>query len=519
MQHLKNNLENKIPEQSNKTDTILAWLDFGPYSYVNFGIINELSKLKKYDFVGIVTTEQDVNFFQKQKMIGFKEILYYPDCYIGKKNFSLSHLRKIEDDLELDLWKEIFSERSFYKFWTYFHKFSREEILSIVENSIIFFNEILKKYHPKIVIMQQPGENISNLLLYRIAKKNRIEVLMPNNLHYKNRIHISNSLTSDEISEEFKKSSYINNFEEDVGEEFLEKVEHSETLKIVASFDSGMQTLSQKINHYFRRFSNDLEPIYKNNGKSKTKLFKQRMKNYFEFKKREKFLEKNAIKKIEDEKYHYFPLQSEPESTILALSPFFGNQIALIETIAKAIPIDSTLYVKEHPFQREKLWRSVGDYKKIINIPNVKFIHPNVRSLDILKNSQSVIAISGSTGFEALFYKKPVILFGDEHYDCVSTVTKVQNINDLPKVIRNAIEDFKFDQSELNLFMKILNENSLPIPYASMLKDGVSLSSIQRNERSFDLTNSNFQKFIEKYGYEFKLIAKTIFSRYEKISQ
>lgn len=516
---MKNNLEDGNSNQSDNIDSILVWLDFGPYAYFNFGIINELSKLEKFDFIGIITTKQDVDFFQKQKIINFKEILYYPECYIGKRDFNISDLRKTEDEFELNLWKDIFSERSFYKFWTYFHKFSREEILAIVGNSIKFFNEILKKYHPKIIIMQQPGENISNLLLYKIAQKKGIEVIMPNNLHYKNRIHISNNLTSKEISEEFLESLPNNVFEEDIVEEFLEKRDNFETLKIVASFDSGMQTLSQKINHYLRRFSNDLEPIYKNVGKSKTKLFKQRIENYFEFRKREKFLEKNTIKRIEDKKYLYFPLQSEPESTILAISPFFSNQIALIETIAKAIPIDSTLYVKEHPFQKEKLWRSVRDYKKIINIPNVKFIHPNVRSLDILKNSQSVIAISGSTGFEALFYKKPVILFGDEHYDCVSTVTKVQNINDLPKLIRNAIKNFKFDQMELNRFMKILNENSLSVPYASILKDGVSLSSIQRNERSFDLTNSNFQKFIEKYDSEFKLIAKTILSRYEKISQ
>ena len=37
----------------------------------------------------------------------------------------------------------------------------------------------------------------------------------------------------------------------------------------------------------------------------------------FEFKKRDKFLEKNTLREIHDEKFLYFPLQSEPEAAIL----------------------------------------------------------------------------------------------------------------------------------------------------------------------------------------------------------
>jgi len=497
-----------------KKETILVWLDFGPYSYINLGIISELKKLKKFDFVGIVAKHQDLSFFQKQKFISFKKLLYYPDCYIGETEINIDKIKKIEETLDLNLWKDIFSERSFYKFWTDFHKFTREEILVIIEKSLSFFIDIIEEYQPKKLLMQQPGENVSNLLLYRIAKKMKIEIFLPTNMHLKNRIHISDNLTSKEISDEFVKlkKDYKDQLRK-YDEKYLEKNEHTVTLKTVSDFDSSIPTVSKKIKHYIKRSSMELEPTYTNLGKTKLKLLKNRIKNYFTIKKRTKFLDANAIKTIKSEKFFYFPLQSEPEATILALSPFFSNQTTLIETIAKAIPIDSVLYVKEHPIQKEKLWRPIEDYKKIINIPNVKLIHPSINSLKLIQKSEGIISISGTTGFEGLFYKKPVIIFGDEHYDKISMVTKIQKISNLSQEIKNAITNFKFNENELNLFIEILNRFSLSVPYASIMKDGVSLSSIQRNGENFDITNFHFEKFIEKYQKSFSLIAKTILSR------
>ena len=173
------------------------------------------------------------------------------------------------------------------------------------------------------------------------------------------------------------------------------------------------------------------------------------------------------------------------------------------------------LFVKEHPIQKIKLWRSIEDYKKILDIPNVRFFHPNVNSQELLEKSRGIITISGGTGFEALFFQKPVILFGDEHYDILSTVTKIKNMNELPEKIRNALMNFKYDEKEFNRFMSILKKHALPVPHWAIMKDGVSLSSIQRNGEKFDITNLYFEKFLARHSKYFKLIADTIFSRYK----
>ena len=67
---------------------------------------------------------------------------------------------------------------------------------------------------------------------------------------------------------------------------------------------------------------------------------------------RKKFLDKYSLNNIpSDEKYVYFPLQFEPERTILISAPYYTNQLELIKNIARSIPVDYFLYVKEHPGQ------------------------------------------------------------------------------------------------------------------------------------------------------------------------
>ena len=494
-------------------ETIIVWLDFDAYSYFHLGVISELSKLENYDFIGIITRKQDMEFFEKQEFVKFKKLLYYPNCYIKKSNFDINNLKKIEDKFGLNIWLNIFSDRSFSKFWTDFHKFTREEILIIIENSLLFFIDILEKEKPKMILMQTPGENVSGVLLYELAKKMDIQTFMINDIHYKNHIYVSNNNKSNEISNEIKKIK--NNFEgsvETYDKEFIHN-NSNDNVKIISGYDPHIKSLSQKIKHYMKRLSNNLEPIYLNVGKTKIRLIQNRLHNSFEVKKRQKFLDNYTEKTLENEKFLYFPLQSEPEASILMNTPFYTNQINLVETIAKSIPINYVLYVKEHPFQKHKLWRSIDDYKKIKNIPNVRFLHPSVNAQEVLEKSQGVITISGATGFEALFYHKPIIMFGDEYYDKLSMVIKIETFDELSYKIQNALTNFKFNEKELSMFVKILKEFALPVQYYSILKDGVLISAIQRNQNDFELTNLEFKKFLKKWEKEFIILAKTILVR------
>ena len=207
-------------------------------------------------------------------------------------------------------------------------------------------------------------------------------------------------------------------------------------------------------------------------------------------------------------------MQSMPEAKVLTISPFYSNQITLIENIAKSIPINTILYVKEHPIQKTKLWRSVEFYKKIVTIPNVKLIHPSVNSQELIANTKAVVLISGGTGFEAIFHKKPVILFSDEIYEELSTVTKVSKFDNLHKEISDAIKNYKFNIKEINALMKVIEKHAITIPYFEIIKEGVTLSAIQRNKKNPQLTLQYFKKFHEKYEKSFEQYAKAIYLKF-----
>lgn len=498
-------------QSNDKKQNIVVWLDFDGYSYLNFGILIELAKLNKFNFIGIVTQKHNMNFFENQKIITFKKIFYYPDCYINKKNYNLENLKKYEKKFGLNLWMDIFSERSFYKYWTDFHKFKKEEIYSIIENSILFFINVLDEYKPKFILTQQVGENISNLLLYQIAKNLDFKILMPVPVHIHNKVVISDNPTGNEISIEFKK--LVKNFTNSLknyDENFLKNQRLDEMVKIQLEFTHVKRSLFQKCYYYIKRLSNNPEPIYKNIGKTKSNLIKYRFQKFFKIRSRKKFVDNNALKHIKNEKFLYFPLQTEPEAKILITNPFYTDQITIIENIAKSIPIDYILYVKEHPAQKSKLWRPIKDYKKIISIPNVRFIHPDFNARELISKACGLITVLGSTGFEGLFYKKPIFLFGNDHYKDLSNVTKINSFPELHEKIKNTLENFEFNNKEMNVLMKSIENQTISIHYFSILKDGLTISSIQQSENNFDLTIKYFNKFFKKYENDFRLIVKTI---------
>ena len=498
----------------NKPSNVLVWLDQGPYSYINLAVVESLSKLDEFNFFGIVATHQDLDFFNNQKIIPFNEIMYYPDCYINKSSIDIDYLKKSEKDFDLNLWLDVYGERFFHKHRTHFHKFSKSEILIIIENSIRFFSELLHRINPKLIVMQTAGENIANVLLFKIAKKLKIKILMINPIHIHNRIVVSDNLISSEISDEFQK--IILNFNEKLqnyGSDYIKDQSLLETIKVQNAFNFDNSSTTQKFLHYISRISNDPEPIYQNIGKTKSKMIKSKLSANIETKKRKVFLDKNSFYEVEDQNFLYFPLHTEPESKILAISPFFSNQLALIENIARSIPVDFILYVKEHPGQELKQWRSIEFYKKILDLPNVKLIHPSVNSQELISKCSCVISITGSTGFEALFYKKPVILFADEYYDCLSMVSKVNNIVNLPNLITRNLTSFEFNNKEFNALMHSTNSQSIQLPYFQIMKDALTISLLQRIEKNYGLTEKEFNNFYEKYKDDFKLLGAEFFKK------
>ncbi|RZD47310.1 MAG: hypothetical protein CXT78_02615, partial [Thaumarchaeota archaeon] len=177
---------------------------------------------------------------------------------------------------------------------------------------------------------------------------------------------------------------------------------------------------------------------------------------------RKKFLDKNTKKNITSNSFIYFPLQLEPERTLLIAAPYFSNQLETIKNIAKSIPIEYKLLVKEHPMQKVRAWRNIEYYKEILRLANVELIHPSISNEEVIKKCSLVITATGTAGLQAALYQKPSIVLADVNYQTLPSVNRIKNIEELPKKIKLMLRK-KISLDDFSKLTNIILENSFKI--------------------------------------------------------
>jgi hypothetical protein len=150
-----------------------------------------------------------------------------------------------------------------------------------------------------------------------------------------------------------------------------------------------------------------------------------------------------------NKKYIFFPLQLQPEESADIWGKWYSNQIATVEYISKALPLNYKLYVKEHKVAVGKREGLFSCYDKLRRLPNVVLIHPFEDSHNLIKNADLIIVISGTAGWEALLYGKPVITLGNVFYNNSGLVYKVSNLGELKKAIRQLSKNYQLDKDKL----------------------------------------------------------------------
>ncbi len=171
----------------------------------------------------------------------------------------------------------------------------------------------------------------------------------------------------------------------------------------------------RRIGHLSARFI--IEWIYgRAKGYRKMQIGPQpfaRILNYINARRHMNRLDRLALRdlsKLDERKIVYFPLQQEPESSTLVLSPYCTNQLATIRELALSLPADAQLVVKEH------VWalygRPQGFYDQLVEIPNVVLAHPSVSSLELIRRAALVCVITSSAGYEAAVLGKFVVHLG-----------------------------------------------------------------------------------------------------------
>ena len=182
---------------------------------------------------------------------------------------------------------------------------------------------------------------------------------------------------------------------------------------------------------------------------------------------------------IKNEKYSFFPLHLEPEMTILLLAPRYADQLHLIKQIARSLPIDQKLYVKEHPQMIG--YRKSSYYKELLKIPNVKIIRPDIAGTEITKHAEIVYTIAGTAAWEGILLGRPVITFGNVFYNELSFVKRCNSYEELADLTKNFLTSFEYDEMELIHFISALLEDSVNAEVANLWVKSYTVSEIVGN--------------------------------------
>lgn len=481
---------------------IIFWLDVAT---LHFGLAKSLQE--KYDcdlFAIIDVPDRRKIFFQQQKFVNFKKIWFYHDHILQKKKPDVQYLQEIEQKYNVNLWLLAYNDRLFYNY-NDFYKFTPDEILCILEDECRLYETILDEVKPDFLIMITNQHN--NHLFHEICKSKRIKILMLGASRLGGKCIIVTDVDKLEVKPQINSIAFKNTNSEEL-QKYLTKFDSFiQAKKLESSFVYSRLSLFKAAFQFLLYSKNTTEKThYTYYGRTKIKVLFAYMLEALKIKYRTKFIEKNFIRTIDDERFIFFPLHTEPERTLLIDAPFHTDQSEVIKKIVKSLPIGYKLYVKEHSSMLSRGWRKTSYYKQLMDLPNVVLVHPLVPPKEILQKCSLVVTITGTAGLEATYYGKNSIVFGNVLYSDLSCVTTVKNFEDLPTAIRNALQR-KVDFAEVHAFVDYIDKNSFEFDWNGLTADELRHFFYGGYLADIEVSVPKMETFLQNHKKEFDALA------------
>ncbi len=436
-------------------------------------------------FCGFVQTRRSFDFLNQQKEISYTQLVLEEDVLRNYKDeiIDWAFLKQLEKDYGIPyLWPHIEVDRIIrhgQHVRQYPHdtpKYSHEEMLQILQRTAKAVLKFLDEEKPDVLIFSIVC-SLSSYLLYSIAKKRNIPIQI---------ITLTRIGTKHSITDDYKTLSDVDEFFEKIknrGMDFPKEREEAEKFlqrfrKSPFPYTLGESPNTRAINRK-RQFSFLLP---RNFWRSIQWLFVSTYQylagaergdystitpwHFFIDKIRQKVRVFIGFDDLYDtltldQNFVFYPLQLEPENSTALFAPFYTDQLWLARQIAKSLPIDYVLCVKEHPTMYGK--RSRRYYKELKKIPNVRLLSPTVVSYDLIARAKLIITISSSVGWEALLFKKPVITFGDVPYNKLSMARKCIAPEFLAETIKEHLATFIHNERELTDYLTAVFKASVDV--------------------------------------------------------
>lgn len=158
-------------------------------------------------------------------------------------------------------------------------------------------------------------------------------------------------------------------------------------------------------------------------------------------------------------------LHYQPEMSSSPSGDIFVDQRLIIELLAKHVPAQYYIYVKEHPSQfyvhsGGHTSRIAEFYDDLIAYPQVRLMPLHVNPFSLYEHARAVATVSGTSGWEAMVLKKPVLNFGLSWYEKYTGVLKVVD-EESAAGITPFIDNFMFDERNLLAYLDAVGKKSV----------------------------------------------------------
>ncbi|MDO8667854.1 MAG: hypothetical protein Q7K35_02015 [bacterium] len=453
------------------------------FAYIGHTLASQLNQ--KYgieNFCGYVAMRKSFNFIKNKKSPRFSELILDEDIHRRYKTeiIDCDFIKKLEKDHGLpNLWPYIELDRiirsnQHIRVFPYdTPAYSHEEMIKIVQVNAKAIIKFLDESKPDVLITPVIA-SIGSLMLYQMAKKRNIKTLIIHSA----RIGIKHMINEDIINY----SSAINLFDKLQTNKIDYPEEQAKAIALLEKFRRQLQPYSLADLPKFRPINRRRQFIFLTPKKLiwSIRWHYRIIICYLTDPYRDDYTNINPFLQIWDnlkkkirvligygdlcdeivpnEDFAYFPIHQEPENATLLYAPFYKDQLWLIKQMARSLPLNFKLYLKEHPTMHGHRLRRF--YKELKKIPNIKLIKPEIESSSLIINAKLIFTISGTTGWEAVQLKKPIVVFSDVFYSYLPMVKKCVAIEQLPYLVKDQLENFKHDEIALiNFLTAILHES------------------------------------------------------------
>ena len=351
-------------------------------------------------------------------------------------------------------------------------RFSYTKRLEVLGKESAFWNTILEKYKPVAVLNELVAIEISEVLLIETKKRNILYLAGMNcpadGFFYwlKNPISLSGRYLSkntpstesvelakryvDTVLEKNYRPFYVKNLKSRLDIKVL-MVSAAKLLKWhIIKLQSSL-TGSFKYELYIDEYSKKVSVYLKS-------LFRAY----------DKVSELPADKEV-----IFYPLHQEPEATLNYMSTFYSNQVATIENILKCLTVNQVLVVKEHPVDKGSLLqKKFWDIKK--QYSGLYYIAAEVHGREIMKVAERIVTLTSTVGWEGVIVGKKVYVLGEIFYDDIEGITKINNFNELQKVLHSKEIGEKANIENIISFVARMVEQSYPgnpFPHSYLYND------------------------------------------------